>query len=59
MGEKERHRMRPAWPESKCSFLGGGDTHIVKSSEFVHQPVELEQVEVPVAEDGPFVDGGS
>lgn len=51
--------MRPAWPESKCSFLSVSDTHIVKSSEFVHQPVELEQVEVPVAEDGPFVDGGS
>lgn len=34
-------------------------THVVKASQLVHQPVELEQVQVPVAQDGPLVDGGS
>lgn len=35
------------------------DTHIVKASQFVHQPIELEQVQVPVAQNRPFVDGSS
>lgn len=39
--------------------VGCGATHIVKSPEFVHKPVELEQVQVPVAQDRSFVDLGS
>ncbi len=34
-------------------------TYIIKASQFVHQPVELEQVQVPVAQNRPFVDGSS
>lgn len=34
-------------------------THIVKAAEFVHQPVELEQVQVPVAQNWPFIDRSS
>lgn len=33
-------------------------THVVEAAQFVYQPVELKQVQVPVAQDGPFVDGG-
>lgn len=64
-GERERHCMRTSKSRVGAQFpfpsqgLGGGGTHIVKSSEFVHQPVEFEQVEVPVAQDRPLVDGGS
>lgn len=36
-----------------------GATHVVKSSKFVNKPVELEQVQVPVAQDRSFVDLGS
>lgn len=35
------------------------ETHIVKASQFVHQPVELEQVQVPVSQNRPLVDGSS
>lgn len=35
------------------------NTHIVKASQLLHQPVELEQVQVPVAQNWPFVDGSS
>lgn len=35
------------------------ETHVVKTSQFVNQPVELEQVQVPVAQNRPLVDGSS
>lgn len=55
------HQTRQVWPKSnytKRSRCHGG-THIVKASQFVHQPVELEQVQVPVAQNRPFVDWSS
>ena len=34
-------------------------THAVEASQFVHQSVELEEVQVSVAQDRPLVDGRS
>lgn len=35
------------------------NTHIVKAPQLLHQSVELEQIQVPVAQNWPFVDGCS
>lgn len=34
-------------------------THVVEAAQFVHQPVELEQVQVPVAQNRPLIDRSS
>lgn len=34
-------------------------THIVKSSELMHQPVEFEKIQIPVAQHGSLIDGSS
>lgn len=58
-GRQNSERVYTKRNESDIKLLSGAgsSTHIVKTSQFVHQPVELEQVEVPVAQNRPLVNG--